>query len=131
MAFPERDAMKNISFMLTTDQVRRRDKRVTRRLGWRRLKVGEILSGVEKGMGLKAGETVVRLATIRVVDIRQEPLRRMSDDIGYGLEECRLEGFGDDPALKNPSAFVDFFCRSHKNCTPETEVTRIEFEYLD
>ena len=44
--------------MLTQDQVRRRFKRVTRRLGWRNLKVGDVLCGVEKAMGLKAGEKI-------------------------------------------------------------------------
>lgn len=81
-------------------------------------------------MGLKAGEQVVRLATIRIVSIRFEPLRRMEDDLDYGFEECRKEGFGDHPTLHWPSEFVQFFCRSHKNCTPETEVTRIEFEFV-
>lgn len=123
--------MRNISFMLTKNQVRERTKTVTRRIGWRNLKAGDVLCGVEKGMGLKAGEKIVRLATIRVVDVRPEPLTRMIENVDYGFEECRLEGFGDDPMLHWPSSFVDFFCRSHKNCTPNTEVTRIEFEYID
>lgn len=123
--------MRNISFMLTKDQVRRRIKTVTRRLGWRNLKAGDLLCGVEKGMGLKAGEKIVRLATIRVVDVRSEQLCQMIKNLDYGFEECRREGFGDDPMLRWPSSFVDFFCRSHKHCTPTTEVTRIEFEYLD
>lgn len=123
--------MRNISFMLTKDQVRRREKRVTRRMGWRNLKVGDVLRGVEKGMGLKAGEKLAKLATIRVTDVRQEPLRRMMDDTDYGFEECRLEGFGEHPTLQFPSEFVKFFCSSHKGCVPESEVTRIEFEYLD
>jgi len=123
--------MRNISFMLTTDQVRRRTKTVTRRMGWRRLKAGEVLSGVEKGMGLKAGEKVSKLCTIRVVDVRTEPLRKMTDDTNYGFSECEKEGFGDHLTLQWPSEFVQFFCSSHKGCTPESEVTRIEFEYLD
>lgn len=123
--------MKNMSFMLTTDQVRHRIKRVTRRLGWRTLKVGDLLRGVEKGMGLKAGEKVVVLATIRVTDVRQEPLRRMLDDVDYGFKECILEGFGEHPTLQWPSEFVAFFCQSHRDCTPTMDVTRIEFEYVD
>lgn len=51
--------MKNISFMLTTEQVRTRIKTVTRRMGWRNSKPGDVLCGVEKGMGLKAGEKIV------------------------------------------------------------------------
>lgn len=82
-------------------------------------------------MGLKAGEKVVRLAMIRVVDVRVEPLRRMLDDLDYGFDECTKEGFGGHASLQYPSEFVSFFCGSHKGCTPDTEVTRIEFEYLD
>jgi hypothetical protein len=123
-------AMRNISFSLTTDQVKNRTKTVTRRHGWRFLKPGDVLCGAKKCMGLKPGEKMERLATIRVVDIRFEPLRAMTDDIKYGFSETNKEGFGDDPKLKWPSAFVEFFCGSHKDCTPDTEVTRIEFEYI-
>lgn len=123
--------MPNISFMLTTDQVRNRTKTVTRRIGWRKLKPGDVLSGVEKGMGLKAGEKVSKLCTIRVIDVRFEPLRKMTDDTDYGFAECEKEGFGNHPTLCWPSEFVSFFCSTHKGCTPESNVTRIEFEYLD
>jgi hypothetical protein len=123
--------VRNISFMLTTDQVRRRIKTVTRRVGWRNAKPGQLLSGEEKGMGLKSGEKVKRLATIRVVSATLEPLRRLVDDPDYGFAEVVKEGFGDHPTLCLPSEFVQFFCGSHRGCTPETEVTRIEFEYVD
>jgi hypothetical protein len=123
--------MRNISFMLTKDQVRNRSKTVTRRMGWRNLKAGDVLGGVEKGMGLKAGEKVVRIATIRVLNARPEPLRRLLDDPEYGKAECVKEGFGDDPILSMPEAFVEFFCRSHRGCTLDAAPTRIEFEYLD
>lgn len=123
--------MRNISFMLTTQQIRDRQKTVTRRLGWRKLKAGDLLCGVEKGMGLKAGEKIVRLAVVRVVSVRVEPLRRITDDLDYGLAECEREGFSAHPTLRWPSSFVEFFCGTHRGCTPETEVTRIEFEYVD
>lgn len=123
--------MRNISFMLTQEQIRNRTKTVTRRLGWRHLKVGDLLRGVEKGMGLKAGEKIVTLCTIRVTNVRQEPLDRLTADPEYGFEECRKEGFGDHPSLRWPSEFVNFFCRSHKGCLPSSDVTRIEFEFLD
>lgn len=123
--------MRNISFMLTQEQVRSRTKRVTRRMGWRHLKAGDLLSGVEKGMGLKPGEKVVKIATIRVVAVRQELLRRLVDEPAYGAEECRLEGFGEHPTLRDPTAFVAFFCASHRGCTAASAVTRIEFEYLE
>jgi hypothetical protein len=123
--------MRNISFMLTQEQIRCRTKTVTRRLGWRHLKPGDLLSGVEKGMGLKKGESIKRLAIIRVVSVRFEPLRQMVEDGHYGIAECAKEGFGDHPELCRPDQFIKFFCASHKGCTPETEVTRIEFEYVN
>ena len=122
--------MRNISFMLTRDQVLARTKDVTRRLGWRNVRVGEDLRGCEKCQGLRRGEHVVQLALIRVVAVRFEPLRRMTDDLEYGFEEVRREGFADHPTLRWPSVWVDWFCSSHRGCTLDTEVTRIEFTYL-
>lgn len=52
----------------------------------------------------------------------------MLDHPAYGTRECVLEGFGDDPILSNPYAFVAMFCRANK-CLPDAIVTRIEFEY--
>lgn len=123
--------MRNISFMLTTQQVRDRTKTVTRRLGWLTLRPGDRLRGVEKAMGLKKGEKVKPLATIRVVNVRTEPLSAMISDTDYGLAECEREGFGDHPSLRWPGEFVTFFCASHRGCTPDTLITRIEFEYVD
>lgn len=122
--------MRNISFTLTTEAIKSRSKTVTRRLGWKNVRVGELLQGVERCQGLKKGEKVSRLAVIKVVSVRNEPLKRMNDDIDYGLVECAKEGFGEHSTLRFPSAFVTFFCSGHKRCTPDTEVTRIEFEYL-
>lgn len=123
--------MRNISFMLTKDQIRARSKTVTRRLGWKTLKAGDMLRGVEKGMGLKPGEKVRPLATIRVVDVRFEPLEAIVSDPDYGFEECAKEGFGSHPTLQWPSEFVQFFCKANRGCSPETVITRIEFEYVD
>lgn len=121
--------MRNISFMLTTPQVRGRTKTVTRRSGWRSLKAGDLLCAVEKSQGLGKGGKVVRIGVIRVVNVRRELLRAMYDDTNYGREECRREGFGEHPQLFDPVEFVNWFCASHRGCTPETEITRIEFEY--
>lgn len=116
---------RNMSFQLTQNQIEARTKTVTRRLGWRFLKPGEVLNAVKQCQGLKKGETVHRLARIRVKDVRFEPLNAVT------FEDVEAEGLADHPAIKGfPSCFVDFFCRSHRGCTPETEVTRIEFEYL-
>lgn len=122
--------MRNISFNLTKDQFLNRNKFVTRRLGWKHLKPGDVLMGVEKCQGLKKGEKMIRLGLIRVVTVRRERLRAMTDRYGYGLEETNLEGFFYYQILWDPDAFVKFFCATHRGCTPETEVTRIEFEYL-
>ena len=123
--------MKNISFFLTMDQVRRRQKDVTRRLGFKTVQVGQLLRGIEKGMGLRRGESIVTLAIVRVVCLRREPLNAMTENLDYGLDECRREGFGDHPTLRWPSEFVRFFCNSHKGLVPTSLVTRIEFEYVD
>lgn len=123
-----------ISFMLTTPQIRARTKTVTRRLGWKALKPGTVLMGAEKCQGLGKGGKIKPLGLIRVVGVRQEQLRRMTDDLAYGFSDAVAEGFpgliGDAPQ-DVPRYFVDFFCRSHKGCTPDSEVTRIQFEYLD
>lgn len=119
-----------MSFMLTTEQIKAKTKRVTRRVGWWHLRKGDVICAVEKGMGLKAGEKIKRLGMIRVIDTRYELLDEMVRDIEYGRSECVLEGFGEHPDLKHPPSFVSFFCKSHKGCTPQTVVNRIEFEYL-
>lgn len=119
---------RNISFALTTPQVIRREKTVTRRTGWKNLKVGEVLQGVEKGMGLKPGESIKRLGLIRVVSLRWEPLDEMVRDLAYGEREMRLEGF--PFGLTDPREFVEKMMAFYK--VPESELFhRIEFEYLD
>lgn len=122
---------RNISFTITTDQIRKRTKTVTRRAGWQRLKIGEILTGCVKCMGLRPGEKIERLCQIRVVDVRRELLRRMTDDSDYGFRETTLEGFPDGHPQHWPSEFVGMFCGSHGGVTPDSTVTRIEFEYVD
>lgn len=116
--------MRNMSFSLTTPQVLARTKTVTRRTGWTFLKAGDLIHAVEKGMGLKKGEKVKRLAVIRVVHVRREPLGIIGTRYLY---DPVLEGF---PMMSNDE-FVAMFCRTHRGCTPDTEVTRIAFEYVD
>jgi hypothetical protein len=115
---------RHISFFLTTRQFGDGTKDVTRRLGWAALREGAILEAVEKAQGLKKGEKVRRLGRIRVTSVGREPLGRLTDDLAYGREECRREGF---PRM-TPAEFVAFFCSTHRGCTPETAVTRIAFE---
>lgn len=118
--------MRHISFQFTKAQILARTKTVTRRMGWRNLKPGARLQGVEKGMGLKKGEKIVKLAVIEVVSVRREPLINVRE-----LGETDKEGFPEGSPYWWPSEFIRFFCASHKGCTPETEVTRIEFRYVE
>jgi hypothetical protein len=118
--------VRNMSFALTTEQIRARTKTVTRRLGWTFLKPGDQVRAVKKCMGLKKGEKLEPLAVLRVVDVRREPIRRLVDEmIPYGLREVEREGFPD----ASPPWFVEFFISGHRGCTWESDVTRIEFTY--
>lgn len=136
--------MRNMSFMLTTDQIRNRTKTVTRRVGWTFLKPGDLIRAVERCQGLKKGETVTPLGVLRVERVSRERLDRMEAESIYGQQECSAEGF---PHL-SPMEFVAMFCATHK--VPDTrawglphrrrqafpmlpcdQVTRIEFSYVD
>jgi hypothetical protein len=120
--------MRNISFMLTTRQIIERTKTVTRRLGWRNVKVGERLQACVKCQGLKPGQKITRLAIIEVTDVRRERLNTMLDfprQFLYAQGEPTREGF---PHLTAPQ-FVAMFMREME-CPAETEVTRIEFKYV-
>ena len=110
---------RNMSFMLTTKQINDRTKTVTRRLGWWTLKPGDILNACEKCLGLKKGEKVKKICQIRVVSVSDEPL----SNINY--EDCLKEGF----PLMRPIEFISMFVKEMK-CHPQTNVNRIEFEYI-
>ena len=112
---------RNISFMLTKPQFLDQTKTVTRRMGWYFLEPGDILNGCEKCQGLRKGETIKKLGQIRIVNVRREPLWHISQ------EDCIAEGF---PEM-SPWEFIEFFCSTHKGCDPDTEITRIEFEYCE
>jgi hypothetical protein len=112
--------MRNMSFMLTKAQMRNQTKTVTRRLGWKNLKIGEVIQAVEKCQGLKKGEKIKPICKIRVIDVRREELCSITE------QDCAREGFPE----YTPFDFVSMFCRTHKNCIPLSFVTRIEFEYL-
>ena len=111
---------RNMSFMLTTDQIRNQSKTVTRRTGWLFLKGGDILNAVEKGQGLKKGEKVKHLCKIQVIRTQRERLNYINQ------EECGREGF---PEM-TPDQFVEMFCKANK-CEPTAIITRISFEYLE
>lgn len=120
---------RHISFSLTTPQFLAGTKTVTRRLGWDKVKAGDILCAVVKAQGLRKGEKVKKLGMIRIIDARREPLRRLYD-LDYGFEETKREGFADHPTLSHPSNFIEFFCAANRPCQPDWLVTRIEFERL-
>ncbi|WP_228822911.1 hypothetical protein [Nocardia cyriacigeorgica] len=110
-----------MSVSLTERQVRERAKTVTRRMGWRNVRQGERLTLCRKVMGRRRGEPLVRIVDVEVLAVRREPLEAITPD------EVVAEGF---PEM-TPEQFVEFFCDSHTGCTPDSEVTRIEWRYLD
>jgi hypothetical protein len=112
--------MRNMSFMLTQEQIKNRTKIVTRRLGWRNIRVDQQIRAVDRVRGLKKGEHPRELAIIRVTGERWEPLKVIT------REEVIKEGF---PELSKVE-FIRLFCKSMR-CTPDTLVHRIEFEYVD
>ncbi|HZR50147.1 MAG TPA: hypothetical protein VFB06_11565 [Streptosporangiaceae bacterium] len=110
-----------MSVSLTEPQVRARSKTVTRRMGWLMLKSGDKLTLCRKVMGRKPGEPLERIVDVEVVSVRREPLWDITED------DVTAEGFED----MTPAEFTEFFCGSHKGCRPDTEVTRIEWRYLE
>lgn len=122
--------MRLLSFALTTPQFLDGSKDVTRRMGWLKAKAGDELCAVKKCMGFRPGESVERLGVIRLVSVRREPLRAMLDDLYYGFDETRREGFPEGHPYHSPNLFVAFFCGSHKGCQPDSFVTRLEYEFL-
>lgn len=116
---------RNISFSLTTDQIRSRIKSVTRRKGWKFLKSGDVLNACVKCMGLKPGEKIEVICQIRVLSATRESLMAMAMFPAYGDSEATREGF----LAMSRKQFIEMFCQ-HMGGTVDQTVTRIEFEYL-
>jgi len=110
---------RNISFFLTTQQIRDRTKTVTRRLGWSFLKAGDVLNACVKCQGLGKGEKIEKICKIRVVSVRKEKLHEVTN------AEVKKEGFASAGKLD----FINMFTHSMK-CKYDTIVNRIEFEYI-
>ena len=110
-----------MSVSLTEDQVRARTKTVTRRAGWTFLRAGERLTLCRKVMGRRRGEPLVRIVDVEVLNVRRERLDAITAD------DVLAEGFPD----MTPEQFVEFFCATHKGCTPASDITRIRWRYLD
>lgn len=104
---------------LTEQQVRDRTKIVTRRAGWRMLRAGDQLTLCKKVMGRRPGEPLDRIASVEVTGIRRERLDAVTP------EDVTAEGF---PGM-TPGQFIAFFCDAHRGCTPQTEITRIQWRY--
>jgi hypothetical protein len=111
---------RNMSFAMTEAAILARTKTVTRRLGWKFLKVGDRIQAVHRTMGFKRGEHPRHLAILRVKNIRSEPLDTISS------ADVAAEGY---PGMR-PAEFVEKFCMA-MNWEPHREVTRIEFEYME
>jgi hypothetical protein len=122
-----------MSVALTEDAVRDRTKTVTRRLGWLFLKPADRLTLCRKVQGRKRADGTVepleRIAEVEVVSVRREPLRAITP------VDVWREGFSGQDLVRmgvvgpSPEWFVQFFCQ-HMKCTPDTEVTRIEWRYV-
>lgn len=112
---------RNMSVSLTETAVRARTKTVTRRNGWRFLTPGTRLMLCRKVMGRRAGEPLVRIVEVEVESVRRERLDAIT------VDDVAAEGFPD----WTPGEFVEFFCRTHKGVRPDTEITRIQWRYLD
>jgi hypothetical protein len=105
--------------MHTTEQFLEQTKTVTRRVGWKFLKPGDVLNGCKQCQGLKKGEKVIKLGQIKVVSIKREQLCKIT------RSDIVKEGFSGLTKWE----FIAFFCEYMK-VTPQTIVTRIEFEYI-
>jgi len=112
--------MRNMSFTLTTRQVRNRTKTVTRRLGWKFARVGLVVMACVKCQGIPKGGHIEEITPIRFTDLRWEPLNSITQ------EDVVNEGF----PLQSPEWFVDMFVR-HNRCAPSEPVHVMTFEYLN
>lgn len=112
--------MRNMAFSKTTPQIIGESKDITRRDGWDFLQPGDRLCAIEKGQGLKKGETVKRLKIIEVVSTRWEPLEAITQD------DVRREGFPE----WTPEQFIQFYLKGNRGKTRKSLVNRIEFKYI-
>ncbi len=112
--------MRNMSFALTTDQIRLQTKTVTRRVGWTFLRPGDLVQPIVRGQGLKKGEQVEKIGgPIRVVRADRVVLGDIS------LTDVHREGF---PHFTQRE-FIRMFKQAN-GCRRSAAVTRIEFEYV-
>ena len=115
-----------MSFSHSAAEVQARLQTVTRRVGWRFLKAQDLIEAVASE-GREGRGAVRVLAVLRVTDVRVEPLARLVRDAGYAEDELPREGL---PCWSRDH-FIAAFLRRHRLKTPEIDVTRIAFEYVD
>lgn len=108
--------MRNMSFAMTTQQMRDEQKDVTRRFGWWFLNPGDQVMAVEKSMGLKKGEKAIEIYPIEIISTRGEPLNTITQ------EDVIREGF----PLWTPEQFIQMLVKHYK-ADPQAIVNRIEF----
>ena len=138
-----------MSVALTTQGVRERRKTVTRRLGWWRdrrgrliLSPGDHLTLCPKVQGRRRPdgtvEPLVRLAEVQVISVRRERLWCITDadilrEAVDRTDWAEVYEEHEDPRMvgqPTPQAWVWWYCEAF-GCDPHTEVTRIEWRYLD
>jgi len=111
--------MRRMSFSLTKEAVLLQNKTITRRQGWAKLKVGQLVQPIEKGMGLKKGEKQKLIGCpIRIRDIRWEPIEAITPS------DVVLEGFPD----MSVEEFIFMYCKANK-VKPSDFCRRIWYEY--
>ena len=128
-----------MSVAMTADAVIERRKTVTRRKGWwldkngrRLLYAGDTLTLCRKVQGRKPGEPIERLAEVRVISVRREPLCAVAGPYAYDQNgfkvwrEVVAEGFPDMGA----DDFMQRFFIDAQGIRPMDDVTRIEWRYI-
>lgn len=127
---------RRMSCNMTIQPVRNRIKTVTRRHvdTWRTLQVGDLLTLIEKGMGLAKGEKQVVLAEVLVVSVVVEPL------LAVTAAEVWKEGLWPEAVAAGPAIEADRWFRrfwgdahGYRGLTMcqlnEVECRRIEWSY--
>ena len=117
--------------MLTTEQMKSCEKDVTRRIGWKLIKAGDLLMACVKCQGLGKGGKIERIHPIEITSATAERLfciaeRDVFSKNGTWLSnhECTREGFPD----LSGGEFIGMFM-NEMNCHIDTWVNRIEFKH--
>lgn len=112
--------MRHMSFAMTTEQVEKGTKTVTRRDGWTHLKPGEIFLAVRKTMGLKRGQKVQPIRHLRCISNSRERLDAITK------EDVVKEGYPD----LTPKEFIAKYIQAKRGRKATMMVSRIEFDYV-